>query len=755
MTDVRTRLGILCLALALGASACTGSGTDDTQHDTPPQPEWRTIQIDDSALPSEPYVVVNGALGHTGDVPAIMFGTIAEPDEPARAVVWHPGVDGIGESIPLDIDATETHAVAAGQVGDTTYLVGAAWDDGRIESALLASTDRRAWTRVEVPAGLADRDVMLQAVIDAGAGRAVAVGNSRQEIVAVDLDSGRTTSLPTPGKDLSDLEVTAVSDRAGRVVALAHARTASSTWTTVPLVSVDGARSWQVGDPLPGANAGAYGVVAGAGRLVATGEHTVGADLRAAAWSSVDGLTWRADQVPDDAAHGSYTSLSAPATVGGVVHAVVADSNALAATVVRRTARGQWRPVMDLDAGWRYPGTPTVLAADGTDLLTARSEDGRVQIGRVDNQPRVRSFRTTAPPPSVAPVAWWRSARVDGDRLVLVGAHTAMEVDGPHWRRNTRAATYVVERNRLLSGTWDPPGVEDLENHETATAPDGSQVIIGDQWYDDREGRLKSRLVGWHKEPGGHWEPVRGLTGHRALQVDSVRYLADGAGRGEWVLTAADSVDLSGGHEFGTVWTSDDGTAWRRNHGPFDRGDGRDTRLDDTCRLPDGDLLAVGERQVGPHARPLAFRRTTQGTWRSVDLTGLGKGADGLQSCTTIDAVTLLEGWEHTVALWRTSDGTSFERFTIGNDEDHVGTIVAVDGGFAAPGYRLDGGASQPVVWLSADGRRWQPVPAPVTRSMAVGQVVPWEDRLALTLTSDSGPRVQVLDNLDELLEHL
>src|SRR5690606_25211998 len=258
--------------------------------------------------------------------------------------------------------------------------------------------------------------------------------------------------------------------------------------------------------------------------------------------------------------------------------------------------------------------------------------------------------------------------------------------------------------------------------------------------------------------PGGAWEPVDGLDGPGVERPRGLHRVGD-----QWAALGSDRAtsDAAGDHAVAAVWLSDDGRRWTRQDGPFDVAPGRDSWASGACALPAGGLLVVGGASQSDGADGPVLWRGDGGTWTPIDAAALGEGAGPLSSCVTRDGVTLLQGTDAgRPMLWRTTDLETFEAVVLDEQSrwgDEVGRLRQLDpagrdGGFVAAGTRRSGGRVDAVVWLSADGERWEAVPAPANRSLEGIDVVSWDGGVVLAATSDSGPEVWILESPAELL---
>lgn len=747
------RAAAIATTCLLALTACSGAGTDDTADGKGEarevEPRWTTIEIDDKALPDRPIQEVGAAISRSARLPVMVVGTVAQPGGATRAVVWHPSRKGSGPPRKLPVQGDDTWADGVAQVGTRTYLWGSKWTDGRLQSFLLESPDRRTWEPVNLPGSLPERDLMIATIVDDGTRHPLALAASNDEVVSIDLRTDSLTTLPSVGASTS-YGVSGAVSHGGRVLVLVAARDERGKDRVTALISQDGGRSWSPGGTLGGTEATASGATVSNDRFVVTGSTLDGDRRRAVAWSSSDGRRWQQETVPGSTSPGWTSWLTAPVARGATVSAAFVNNERTWAAILRRSPNGQWRSHGVSASDWRYPGTDATLAFDGSDLVVARSAHGAFQIGHhLDGRP-YWGFVTHDAPPATVPVEGWTSAGADGGRMMLIGARTVLRWDDPlglSWERHTKLAPFEIRGHRLSSTGWSPAGAEDLADVASASAPDGTEVLVGEHVSHDRRGRLEVRLIGWTRRPGDTWTRLRGLGSAHTTYLTDVEYVD-----GEWIVTGIDADDTSGGPSRAAVWTSTDRRVWRRGVGPFDLGRARDSRISGICRLPNGDLLAVGTHDdPTSSSRPLALRRHA-GTWARVRLNGLPDDVTSLSSCSSVGDATILDGWRLDEAHWVTRDGATVDELTIGGKGDIVGPVQATADGFVAAGLDLDQGQAQPVVWLSRDGQVWDPVSVPTESWYAGASVDLWGDRVVVTLSRPSGPGAVILENLDDLL---
>ncbi len=758
MDSIRTRLGILLVAAAVALTSCSGdSEADPAQPDggtgrDAPAAEWTEIDVGRDALPDAAVTSVLGTARAQGDLPPILVGAITDPGGASRAVVWKRG-SGLEEPTVLDVGGTDAWAYDVVTEGATTIVRGASWHEGRTVPFIVESTDRVRWTSVPLPDTLTDGDVAVGAVVAQG-DRRVTIGiDAEQRPVAVDVASGRVVRLGgDPSLRYSEI-VAAVALRK-RISVLVDGQRPDGGEVTVAFHS-DDAASWTADGALPGREAEIAGAVATSSGILATGSQLEGTDPRAAAWLSTDGHRWRVDPVPSfpDAVTGWSTRLGEPKKSGDAVAVPMMYGEQLYARLLSRVGPGDGGPWRDLGTTppWEGPDADVMIEPHGDGFTVVRSGYGDLDLGH--------RFPTgawqTLDEADVAhePVTWWESVAVAGDRPVLVGGTSDPFVESAdYWSMSTDLTAFTVRNDRLTGGPWVPRTSEGLLGTRTVSAPDGSSVVLGEREFQDPPTEAdQTGLVGWFRPADGRWQPVAGLAGPRTEFLTGVRHHD-----GEWVATGTDRDSFVGSdHTRAAVWTSRDGRHWQREVGPFDVASDLDSWAYDSCPLPDGDLLVVGgveDRDVG--YRGLTFRRSSD-RWSRFPLAGLGKGVTGVHSCVGTDEATLIQGSGHRHDQWVTTDGRTFTPVAIGSDQDYVGTVVALEGGFVAPGGVFTGGQSRPVLWLSTDGRGWTEVEVPVDHPLLPTDVAVWGDRLLVALTGEAGPDVRVLENVDELLADL
>lgn len=497
----------------------------------------------------------------------------------------------------------------------------------------------------------------------------------------------------------------------GRLVAVGSSAGAPAVWS-----SLDGSEWIRAVLPAdqfgPGATLADVAPNPAGGGWAAVG----GEDGQAAAWVSTDGEQWRRAVID-----GGPPMTKVGATSLGLVAFGGGDGGA---TAWISTFGDRWMQAVEAPAVFDRPGAARVVAvADAGPEAQAvvQREGSGPEIWRSDDGVRWSATASGEGGPLPATGAPEAAAATSlGSALVVVGSDAKADgVDGGMWL-STDARTFeqVPHDERTMGG--------DGAQAMTGVVPVGDRlVVVGSET--DESGDLDAVVwgsamgsgveraggdgvpvpgnqhvvdvavlgatpvaVGWEETPAGidavAWvvrsEPVPeegsategpagpALVWHRVAGQDALsgpgeqRVEAVVAGPSGWV--AAGSVTGDEGND-GAVWSSPDGWAWSRAGdqalgGPGDQG------LLDVAAGPSG-LAAVGSDGESP-------------------------------------------------AVWISVDGASWERApadpTVFGPGQGVRAVTALPGGpgWVAVGTDVAGGSADPAVWLSAEGRAWQRVPA-------------------------------------------
>ncbi|WP_457189523.1 hypothetical protein [Nocardioides sp. P5_E3] len=639
-------------------------------------------------------------------------------------------------------------------MGDTSYVLGSRWVAGVNEPFLQSSEDRKTWTPVELPTEIVERGIALSLVAgEPTSGPFVAGVDAEDQPVVVMLDQGDPVTLPTPDYG----RVTSISGAAASkktLVVLINVEREEGGGQVIPLTSNDAGATWDPQAPLASTEPTLNGVVAiPGGGFLATGYSLRGTNYLAAAWFSPDGADWRVEtSLPSVPGHQSGWSswVSSPTVSGKTVYASISDERLLPGTAVRRTPDGRWTTLGALPP-WRTPGASTYVVADGAAIIAMRSWNGLLQTGTLTAKGR---WKTTAETGAVPNVGWWEAVEQVGDDTLVVGAHTEVTTTKDEgWSRSSELTPLALTDGRLESTEWAPTELGEVSGLAAVTDDSGNAFVAAQRpTAGDPSGTNDAYdVVGWFKAADSStWEPAQGLDGPRT------EFVSNAANHdGEWVVVGDDRASFNASdHSIGALWTSKDGTSWKRAKGPFDASPSANSWLSATCALPSGDLIAVGgveDSTTG--SRPLAFRRT-QGTWKTLNVKGIGANATNLDSCANSGNVTLIQGTAGgRDAVWSTTDGKKFASVEVGEPEDTIGTIKTIDGGFIATGAIYAGLQQRAVVWLSSNAKTWHPVDLPADRVLTATDVVATPSGVVVALTGLNGPAMSILENADNLLK--
>ncbi len=260
----------------------------------------------------------------------------------------------------------------------------------------------------------------------------------------------------------------------------------------------------------------------------------------------------------------------------------------------------------------------------------------------------------------------------------------ATSTDGRTWTEDTSTPAEVlgVTSNGALEVAWGSV-TDDPTDVRTPAAPLGGTGM-------------------WARTPGQPWEflgiAAGGPGGEALLDVVTVPggFVAVGRAAIFDGNTGASSV-------LPLAMASADGRTWGNEQPPPTEQGG----FERACVLPGGDVLAVGGSPL------LLARRAADGSWSSVDPTGIPEGLDDFDDCLPgPDALTLVATVDDHPVVVRTTDGTTFTATPL-DDPAFAGTSFSA---LARSGTTLiavgivteAGGPSDPAVWTSGDGQHWE-----------------------------------------------
>jgi len=694
----------------LVAGACGGGNDGDGPGQkkaapAPPAPKatWSQVSLPLQQLQGGTAVSFDDSLAAGPGGPGIVIGQRSLSGRPSQALVW-PATGGRPAVLDIDGDVVGGNLVADGQ---RTLAIGYAWQHGREQSWIQTSTDRTSWRSVALPADLAKQDALLSSAVPLGGGETLLVALDREHaLLAQPLAGGKLVTLPGAGGKSRYTNVSGVGRIGTTILVVASATKPDGATTLVGLRSGDAGATWRRTSAPSAPGATVSGMVTAGNRFVATG-WTSRSDAVPAAWSTRDGSTWTRERVPPlpRQAVGWDAYLSTPVVSDGTVYAAGINAQTLSATVLKRVA-GTWT-TLGQTSDWTTPGAPSLVAPTAGGVAVARSIEGKATLGTL-GPGGFRPGSSLGTPQHTG--SWDTPALFDG-RPDLSFSRRVVNV-----RPQSGWATTISTQQLQVNGTSakvrgaQPPKARGLASTSVASDPDGSTVVMGtDIHYDNTQGVADDTdLTGYFRGKSGGWKQVAGLRGPRTEQLSNVYRLGK-----TWVALGYDRGDFnSGAHEFAAVWTSTNGTDWTRQQANFDINPSQNSYFTGACETSDKGLVVVGgSNDAARGSVPMAWQRAGK-TWKRLSLGSLGGDLQSLSGCVSTGGITLLQGdTSDGSGLWRTTDLKSFDKITIAGKDDTVQTVRPVEGGFAAAGGRYSGRLSQPVVWLSTDGRTWTPVP--------------------------------------------
>lgn len=185
-----------------------------------------------------------------------------------------------------------------------------------------------------------------------------------------------------------------------------------------------------------------------------------------------------------------------------------------------------------------------------------------------------------------------------------------------------------------------------------------------------------------------------------------------------WVL-AGTTEEADGGYQ-ATVWRSADGRAWEPT---MLQGTGL-TRAFDLIRLPGGAMVVVGAEYEGASSRAAVWI-VDDGAQTRVDGNKVFAGDDSVAMYDVVagpaglvaTGVRSKRGWGARPAVWRSQDGTAWER-TAADDlapDGHpsLSSSVATASGVVLVGSIRRGAEIDAMAWFSPDGTAWETAPGP------------------------------------------
>lgn len=639
-----------------------------------------------------------------------------------------------GTRQPLGVTAPDGWSTATH--GSTSVVAGDTSDGNKRAPFIRISTDLRSWKEVKFSypgKGWAfssvalDGDVPLVIASDA---------QGRQALFRVEGRAADPVTLPAAkGQEIEIVDLVPHRDR----LVLLHTEAARGDESvTRVMTSTDGGRSWERGDPLPGAcgGFGLAGAVSTGSHLIATGwaDHEPPLGTSGMVWTSTDGKKWKRERT-------TRVSWSTDQGIGDTE-----DFHLTAPTLIDGQA------AFDQTCGtctWT-----TRFHTDGKGRSTVKDNQKKIHQAEPhsDQLPRHAGVRlerdslvvhegekTRTLVKGEAPKTLQTIERLDDTTYVSVGSRRFSGDPMGDWNETTHITPFVLD-DALQRKDWQPKALGTWSNLSTATdEKSGTAVAVGTKYTDDGF-MADSRAVS-----GGQWDKAGGLGRHGHESVGDVKSLGD---RFFMSLSVAED-GLDGSTKQGRVYSSTDGSHWQEESGTWSTTSDTGSTLADICQLADGTALAAGSSQEDPNATYDATAWIRKGgTWHLGRPEVKGKGP-AFTSCATTDGTTVVSGSVGGDDMeWTTTDG---KKFTPGERLDRGvsrGTPEEVKEGLVASGYLDTEKHVGPVIWFSEDGKSWQWAPVEVDSNSASVSILTAEDEVYAVTRQSSGDRVWTIDEI-------
>lgn len=732
--------------VSLTLTACVGGQPDST----PPPVEVDVVSVPDSLAPATASADIGYSIvGASDSLPWIVGGSLTEPGEAAVPTVW-TSTDGT-DWTPSTVG--ETKGSFSGSVRGSETLAalgGTLWNEGSYESVLWTSSDGKKWSAVKLP-GEFTGDLRLGAF---GLGGDVLFGigtdaDGAARGLLVDGDDVSLVDLPKAAKGelLSPQSVAVAGDT---VVLIASPGPEGENSDTVSFTSDDRGATWGKPATITDSVGFVAGVTAVDDGFVATGGSPRGdGAVSLAAWFSADGGSWAAESVPAPADDGPLftlanadTWLSTPLARGGVVGAVLGNSNAAVSGIYSRQPGGSWSMAAQTTPN-STNGAVGVAIPDGDRLVASIIGNGYARMGIAsggwDDTTELAAREDVNSVSNVYPGE-------KGAQVTLSRSTYTVESD-LGWRNQNFTSLAELSGDALKEVPWNPEAAGSWSGTHLASDDTGAQLIIG-SFFDYANSIIP--VQGYFRaSEDAEWTPVAGFEPGGATSLNGAEKVGD-----SWVAygTTRDS-SAAADPEHGAIWTSPDGVTWTRESGDFGSGT-LESELSGVCALPDDSLIGIGwtEQSAGEY-RAAVWAPGESGSWSTIDIGTIAEPYGFATSCASDkDGVILGATIGGRDTLQRSTDGSTWKEVFRADRGIAIGEPVAVEGGFSASGSVAGQDFSGPVVWLSKSGTDWTPVSIPSRDSGSTSNVAPVGDDLVVTMSGRIGDPVTIIRDIAKVI---
>ncbi|WP_149361409.1 hypothetical protein [Lolliginicoccus suaedae] len=752
------------------AASCASTPDEVPEASTEPPPETTQappIELRElSTVPAD----VPGSLFRSGEfagrgldllppaenVPYAVALNMAAPGRSTRPVVW---VADNGDAwSPIEVAPDYPHPFSGGLVGNGSIsaVVGTSFEDGALVSRIWRSGDRRGWSAVPLPPEYANEFRVVTGTVTGE--KIITAGNSLDKelgVAIVEGDSVEYTLLP----GIPDREQRLIVDMAAHgdnVVLIAQRGDEGAAGTFVSYTSTDAGSTWDGPHPIGSSSDMVISGVESIGdQFVMTGG-TLNPQAESgqvpAAWSSGDGAEWTAETVPAPPAESVFyiaegvdTTLGRPSARGGDLYVVASNNDSLRAGFYHRTPDGQWF-FNGVSEPMDFPGVGGVVIGMNPEqraVLLGSFAVGEVVMGVKGPGEEWREVQRVGTSEQIAQVEDIVSA---AGRVLATTLRVQYDIDGADFSSSEQRELFELRGGApegspaLVPITVDPPEAAGLVGGVVSSTEAGEIIALGSQ-FSVESNRIEAR--GWFQPaPDQPWVPAEGFGAVSDARLTAVTRTDEG-----WYAVGASTGPESAHPPAATVWASPDGRTWTMEQilGGTDEGSAANA----VCQVADGPVLVAGSTVDDGSPVPAIWRKDAEG-WTRATAEILGSGQGELTGCATSDNEAILSATTggRNIVL-RTEDGIQFEGTFRTGFGATMSEPVAVSGGFAAAGRYTSNQASGPVIWLSDHGVRWEPWRVP-SRSDGIARAVqPFGEGIAITMDSEVGHPVQVVEQLD------